>query len=301
MGWIFLLVNLLVVLCGSMARFWPRGFFVACPVPTSLAAGVGMAVAAAAALLVLILKRGREPLAESGPRSRRPFWELTAAFPVAFAYEWLIAPPLSWRFVDWLLAGGMLAAIAFFLWRDRASWRQWGLTGANFVPAVKRLAVPTLIFLGAPALATAVVGSDFQPGRMAVEMAAYPLYALGQLAVFQLFLVRRLKRICASRGQIVAVSAGLFGLMHWPNGVLMAATAAAGAVWTWVYLGRPNLYALALSMGLSAAWFANVLPRDLTQNLRTGPRYVQRKLDAADHREPPYLRRHAPWRDVGKK
>jgi len=290
MGWVFLLINLSVIFACSMIRFEHRGYFVACPVPTSYAVGfaaLGVAILLMAGLIVARASRPRE--------GRRAFWELMAIFPVAFAWEWLFAPAEKWRVVDWAGAAALLALIVLFLWRDRADWRRWGLSGANFVPAVKRLAIPTLLFVAAPALATGFVGSDYASDRVKADLAGYPFYALGQLAIFQLFLVNRLRKVCTSRAEIIVAAAGMFAMLHWPNGPLMAGTLVAGAAWTWVYLERPNLIALALAMALSAVAFSDLLPRDFTQNMRTGPWYVQRKLDFVDHREPPHERRYGPW------
>jgi hypothetical protein len=176
--------------------------------------------------------------------------------------------------------GGLVLLMLAFVWRDRSDLPNWGLDGRGFVPAARFLAVPTVLMVAAPIAAVAVVGTDFQPGRAGLALAAYPLYAFAQMLVFQLFLVRRLVRISGTGARTILISAGIFSLVHWPNGLLMGACFVGACVWTAAYLRRPNLYAIALSMGLAAASFASFLPRDLTRNLRTGPIYVQRLLEA---------------------
>ena len=124
--------------------------------------------------------------------------------------------------------------------------------------------------------------AEHLPGRLAYSL-AYPLYALAQLLVFQSFLVPRLRRLGASGASLIAVAACMFALLHWPNRLVMAACIVGAGVWTWAFIRRPNICALALSMGLAAMAMYNAMPREIgpwsTHNLRTGPIYVQRMIE----------------------
>ncbi len=204
------------------------------------------------------------------------------AVPAFLLYEWAALPPYEWRPTDWMAIGFLLLWIGAGFWRDRGAWRDWGLTHERFGRAANLLVIPTAVMLAVPLLVGHfVTGGEGDPGRLAVALATYPLWAFLQLLVFQVFVVRRLKVLGASSASIVLVAAGTFTLVHWPNGVVMAACFGGALVWTTVYLRAPNLYAVALSMGLAAGMFHNTLPRkELLHNLRTGPIYVERLLDA---------------------
>ncbi len=295
MAWAFLLLNICVVTAAACLRFWRRGLEFAFPWPWPLGfwtATIVVLVVAATALVV----RDRKQLSVTS--QVRALCELLV-FPAFFAYEWAVLPPLMsapghetgvlsplvWRPVDWAALGalGLLVSIFFFL--DRRNWRAWGVSGRNFAAASKLLAIPTLLLVAAPVAAGLLVGRDLDPDfrvNCAVLLASvltYPLYALAQLMIFQVFLVQRLKIITRSRLSVVLVSACTFALLHWPNPPVMAACGVAAAVWTWVYLARPNVYALAISMGLAASAFSHFVPRSITHNLRTGPIYVERCLE----------------------
>ncbi len=277
MIWCFLLVNLLVILLASRLRFAGRGLEHAGPFPMVPHAWWWV-IAACAALAVLAATVGFRRLRNL--RARRALLELAAVFPPFFAFEWGVLPPLHWRWFDWAIMAGFALLVALIVLRDRRSFADRGLTGRNFAPAARALAIPTAIMVAVPIVAAMFVGTDFQPTRMARHALAYPLYALAQLLVFQVFLVSRLRRIGGRAPAIVLVSACMFALMHWPNAVVMGACAAGAVVWTVVYLWRPNVYALALSMALAVTSFANALPRErVLKNLRTGPIYIQRMLE----------------------
>jgi hypothetical protein len=101
----------------------------------------------------------------------------------------------------------------------------------------------------------------------------YPLYALAQLALVLALPYPRLARLCGASAAVV-VCVVLFALVHWPNAALMAATALGMAFWAAEYRrGRP-LVALALSMGLAATAFTQLLPHAVTAHMRVGPGYV---------------------------
>lgn len=271
--------NLFVVLLAARLRYAGEALAYASPVTAGSDVWL-CGILSAAGLAALAATLGRRTLRNAG--ARRALLQLLI-FPAFFAYEWTFLPARMrhWRIIDWAVLGALLAVIAVLLWRDRRPLAERGLTTRNFAPAAGMLAVPTLVMMAVPVVVACFVGTDFQPARAACLL-AYPLYALAQLAIFQVFLVPRLVSISKSRISVVVVSAGIFTLLHWPNGLLMGACAAGATVWTIVYLYRPNVYALALSMGLMAAVLAGALPRERTawrtHNLRTGPIYVERHL-----------------------
>jgi len=279
----FLLLNLAVVLTAAGMRFAGPGLRYATPV-RALARAWWLATAAVAAGVLAAWVLGRAALRRQ--RTRRALAELAFVFPACFAYEWAVLPALveDRRWWDWAVLAALAAAVVALLWHDRGRRDEAGLTRGTFLPAARLLAVPTAALVAVPIVLACFVGTDFAPGRFAASL-AYPLYAAAQLLVFQSFLVPRLRRLGASRPAVIAVGAGLFALFHWPNGLVMAACAAGAAVWTWAFLRRPSLPAVALSMGLAAIAFSNALPRGTgpwgTHNLRTGPIYVRRLLEGA--------------------
>ncbi|MFW6133759.1 MAG: type II CAAX prenyl endopeptidase Rce1 family protein, partial [Planctomycetota bacterium] len=204
-------------------------------------------------------------------------------FPVLLGYEWLLMPADLdlLTAADWAVMLGLAGLAVAFVWRDRRHAVRLGLGARNFLPAARLLAAPTVLMAAASAAMGAWAGTPVRPAAAVLSVATYPLYAVIQLALFQLFLVPRLRRLSANRLHIVVAAAGIFALIHWPNPVVMAATALGGVVWTLVYLHRPNLYALALAMGIAAAVFAHALPDGVTHNMRTGPIYVLRLIERA--------------------
>jgi len=284
MPWVLLCINVSVVMLAARLRYAGGGLAHAGPVSISpqlwwwLIGGVGAAglIAGVADRRRLLDRDARVALAE-----------LLVAFVAFFVIEWAVLPAYQKQFraIDYAAIGLGLALVAWLFWRDRRNVARWGVGGKNFLPAALLLAAPTIVFIAVPLAARQFVGGRIEPRRLLLALATYPVYALAQLGLFQVFLVGRLRRISDSAAAVTIVSAGMFALVHWPNGLVMIACAGPAAVWTLVYLKRPNLYALAISMGLSAAVLANVLPREeVLKNMRTGPIYVQRLIDAEPNR-----------------
>lgn len=271
-----MLVNLFVILLASRLRFAGPGLEHASPFSMGPQAWWWM-IGACAALAGVAAAAGWRRLRERP--ARRALVELAAVFPPFFAFEWGLLPAVQWRWFDWAIMGGFVVLIALLVLAERRSLAERGLTGRNFLSAARALAIPTAMMVAVPIAAAFIVGTDFELRRMARHLLGYPAYALVQLVVFQVFLVWRLRRL-SGPAATVAIAAGMFALMHWPNGVVMAACAAGAAVWAVVYLWRPNAYALALSMALAVTSFANALPRErVLKNLRTGPICVERTLE----------------------
>lgn len=284
MLWAFLCINVCVVMTAAALRYAGEGLAHAAPVAMApwvwwlLVAGAGVLGA-----LAVAADRKWPP----DRRCRRAIAELLVIFTVFLAFEWGTLPAYrsQYRLMHYLTVVLWLAMVLCLFWRDRRNFHAWGVGMKNFVPAARLLAGPTIVMIAVPLVARQFVGGQIDARRMLIALGTYPLYAVAQLGLFQVFLVPRLRRISDSTASVVLVSAGMFALAHWPNGVVMAACAVPAAVWTLVYLKRPNLYALAISMGLAAAVFANVLPREqVLRNLRTGPIYVQRLIDADNSR-----------------
>lgn len=234
--------------------------------------GAGLLAWPPAALLALAAGAALVLVGMSGARH----WPLTAllawpTFPLVLA--WLVIPlhgpptPLAW--------GAALAVVAVAAWLARRVRRDdavrpgpgwWGGRRWRWVHGA-------LLATGVP-LGVALGGFD-DPAAIALSVLLYPLYAALQLALLLVLPWPWLMAACRGRWVVaVAAAAILFGLVHWPNPLLMALTAAGMVFWATEHRqGRP-LTALALSMGLLATLAAQGLPAHLTRHMRVGPAMV---------------------------
>ena len=105
MAWCFLLVNLLVILLASRLRFAGRGLEYASPICLSPQAWWWV-IGACAALAAIAAAVGRRRLRDR--RARRALLELAVVFPLFFAFEWGMLPPLHRRWFDWAIMGGFV-------------------------------------------------------------------------------------------------------------------------------------------------------------------------------------------------
>ncbi len=231
---------------------------------------------AALACVAMLLDRRRWRSA----KARRAMGQTLVVFVPATAYVWGLSPLRGLNWVGGVVLGGVFTAAMVMVLVEPGSMESKGLTRKHFGRACKALAVPTAMMVATPVvLAWLWAGTQFTWERLGVSAATYPLYALVQLLVFQVFLVRRLRAMAGSSASasVGVVAAGMFATAHWPNPVVMLACFVGALVWTAVYLKWPNVVALAISMGLAATSLGVALPRDpVTRNLRTGPIYIYR-------------------------
>jgi len=270
MAWFYLLINAAVIMTCAWLRYESDKLCFASPVTMGRWVWI-VAIVGLWAGVALAAGFGWRRLL--GHRARRAMMELMI-LTLFFVYEWLWLHPRRWMVVDWLIVTLLVSCIGVCFWRDRDNWRSWGIAFRQFLSAGRLLIVPTLLMIIVPVVVSRWVGTDYEHKRLIASLMGYPFYALVQLMIFQVFLVPRLRHLTDSAWVVVLVSGGVFGLLHWPNGLLMASCCIGAMVWTAVYLRRADVYALALSMGLAATALGCALPRNLTHNLRTGPRYV---------------------------
>jgi len=143
----------------------------------------------------------------------------------------------------WLIY--VIASIAM----DPSRTKRWGLRRDNLRAAA---------LLGAPAFATMALalclynvlrGWRPLPPWVGMVLIVYPIWALVQQVLVQGIFVGNVRRMGAKGWAIVPVAAVLFGLAHAPEWRLVALVVPAAAVWTVIYLKRPNVLPLALAQG----------------------------------------------------
>ena len=164
-----------------------------------------------------------------------------------------------------------LAYVVFRMVREPGLLREWGLRLDNLWAASR----PCLAVLGPAALA--LMGFGLSRGRapllshLLAALALYPLWALVQQFLVQALFAANLRRLGLPRGAVIVAAALLFGLVHAPDWMLVGLCAAAGAVWTALFLRTPNLIPLALAHGwLGALAYYIVLGRDVWAELTGG-------------------------------
>ena len=210
----------------------------------------------------------------------RPRIELLLIFFTLFTFMWAKMPLalIYWNYIDIIIFGFILAVFLKCLYNDRNNLSMWGINKTEFIPALKLLWVPTILFVSVPFFWSLIVGNPVPYLKILFEIAIYPFYAFGQLLIFLAFPMSRFKRYSQSPVQITLAVAGLFALIHWPNGIVMLACFFSMVIWSWVYLRHPNLFAVAISMGIAAAMFSQILPDKIHHKVMVGPGYVYQNL-----------------------
>jgi CAAX prenyl protease-like protein len=210
----------------------------------------------------------------------RPRIEFMLFFFPLFIFVWA-KMPLSldrWDFSDFVVCGFILAVFLKCLYHDRNNLSLWGINKVHFIPALRLLWVPTVLFVSVPIVWRLMMDNPVSYAKMLFDVVSYPFYAFAQLLVFLAFPVACFKKTNQPPVQIVLAVAGLFALAHWPNGIVMLVCLLAMIIWSWAYLRQPNLFAVAISMGIAAAVFGQALPYEVHHKVRVGPDYVYQQL-----------------------
>ncbi|MEZ4316450.1 MAG: CPBP family intramembrane glutamic endopeptidase [Myxococcota bacterium] len=125
------------------------------------------------------------------------------------------------------------------------------------------LACVALLALAGPAMVGWGLAHHVEiPWTTWLTLVIYPVWGLVQQGLVQGLVTANLRRL-APAWVAVGVSATLFGLVHWPHGVLMVATLLLGLVFAPLYLKHRNLWALGVAHGwLGTLIYTFVLMRD---------------------------------------
>ena len=182
------------------------------------------------------------------------------------------------RFGDYVICVYLLLIFGTYLYKDRHNLSAWGFNKVQFLPALKLLWIPTAIFTIISLIWGLIIKSAIIPIELLKDMAIYPFYAFVQLFFFLSFPMARFRKTHQSPPQIVLAISGLFALIHWPNTIVIFITFFSMIVWAWVYFHRPNIFSVAICMGIAAAVFGQALPYATHHNVGVGPDYAFNRL-----------------------
>lgn len=179
---------------------------------------------------------------------RRAVLEIGAVFLSGLAFLFLDDFVSISRFA--VITGICVVWVSYLLWRlvtEKASIAEWGIRTDNLVIA----AVPCLAFVLVAATAMLLYrmrdGGPTLPTHAVAVFGLYTLWGAVQQLLLQAFVAENFRRLHLPRGILIPVVSVLFGLVHAPAWKVVALTIPAAAVWTFLYLRRPNILVLGMS------------------------------------------------------
>jgi len=184
------------------------------------------------------------------------------------------------------------AAVIVYIWllRFDAPWTLWLLVSATLLNFVRLKETPESAGLSARRFADAarawwfvwplallalaiVLQERIVAPRLIARGAAYLAWSTIQQVLYQTFVYRR---ICSSLGAGIPswiISGAIFDLVHWPNPLLVPATAVWGAVSSRLYEQHRSAPALALLQFAMSPLLYELTPFAWHHGFRVGPTY----------------------------
>jgi len=139
-----------------------------------------------------------------------------------------------------------LGFLAYLGWRATSTknvFRIWGMRSDNFWTALhfqlRFGAVAVFLIFGFGLL----VGSVSLPMTFWLTLGLYPVWGIAQQFALQNLIAKNLNGFLSHPVAVACASAMLFGMAHYPRGVLVLATILAGFFFTLIYQRFPNLWA----------------------------------------------------------
>jgi hypothetical protein len=95
-----------------------------------------------------------------------------------------------------------------------------------------------------------------------------------QQAVYQNVVYRRLRDGIAPEAHPWLLSGAIFGIVHWPNPLLVPVTTVWGAISSYLFERWPSVVALGLVQFLFSTLLYEMTPWEWHHGFRVGPRYM---------------------------
>jgi hypothetical protein len=197
-------------------------------------------------------------------RSKTGLLEALAFTAAVLLYIWIFRVRDPWTV--WLLVASV--AVSYKIHRETLD--TFGLSPRNFLHAV---ADWRYLWLGALLGLALALQDRLTDPRLLTRGALYFAWCCGQQAVYQNLVYRRIKASVGRSPPPWLLSGVIFGLVHWPNPVLIPATAFWGAISSYLFERWPSIVALALVQLMFSSLLYELTPWDWHHGFRVGPGY----------------------------
>lgn len=195
-------------------------------------------------------------------RDKTGLLEALAFTAAVLLYIWLLrfrAPWTLWLLVAW-------TAIAYIVHRETAA--SFGLSPRSFLQAA---ADWRYLWLGALLGLALALEERIADPQLLARGALYFAWCCVQQAVYQNLVFRRVRVSAGPNASSYLLSGLIFGIVHWPNPVLVPATALWGAISSYLFERWPSIIALALLQLLFSSLLYELTPWEWHHGFRVGP------------------------------
>lgn len=210
---------------------------------------------------------------------RMAVWELASVVMTVLIIEWTVIPFAGRSSLLVLIPVALIVLLLTASAHLRGETRrELGLRFDNFLPALKRLLLPTAVcvavLIGVGWWLREAGYGEPRSGSWLLKMTLWGvLWGLSQQYVLQAFVNRRAQLVFGRGAKSIILVAMIFALLHAPNLWLSVATFIGGLLWAYVYQQTPNLFALAISHGLMTWILISSIPAPILKGMRAGYNY----------------------------
>ncbi len=212
-----------------------------------------------------------DTISTSRPARGRPLLELSIGYGLILATIWAPRPYQYWL---WWVAASWIVVTTIISF---PGWAAMGFRRGGLLSSLWVVFAAAIICAGAVVVAIHLdtLRHPISTRSWVMTFGGYTVWSFVQQFLLQGYFLFRFLRLLPRREWAAVAAAGIFAAAHLPNPILTPVTFIWGLCACFVFLGRRNVFPLAMAHAILGITVAITIPGPVVRNMRVGLGYLR--------------------------